>query len=426
MITSKKARHAAPAGKMSSFKKITAVAVFGAMVAFSAISASSDGKTAYITDGDNSFTIAADGSTVENILSEAGITLYSGDETIVTEQSGNTLSITIKRAFPVTVNAFGGTSIVRISSGTVADALRSAGIKTSAADFITPSPSTKLTEGMEITVQKGVKVYLVKAGEQTLTYVPEGTVKDSLEYIGCELCSEGSGDIKDTDMVESGMTLCVDEVFYKTSFAVKTIQPKTIEEKTSELKAGEKKIKIQGKEGTAEVAYKEKYINGELVEKKEDKSTVKTKPVDTVMLVGTAQDSEEDAAEPETTVDEKENTSAESDSDTDSQEVSHSGNDFSYKSVITGSCTAYYEPNGITAIGTIPTVGTVAVDPSIIPYGTKLYIASEDGSYVYGYAIAEDTGGAAMAGDIVADLYMNSEAECCEFGRRVLNIYILD
>ena len=128
MITSKKARHAAPAGKMSSFKKITAVAVFGAMVAFSAISASSDGKTAYITDGDNSFTIAADGSTVENILSEAGITLYSGDETIVTEQSGNTLSITIKRAFPVTVNAFGGTSIVRISSGTVADALRSAGI----------------------------------------------------------------------------------------------------------------------------------------------------------------------------------------------------------------------------------------------------------------------------------------------------------
>ena len=69
---------------------------------------------------------------------------------------------------------------------------------------------------------------------------------------------------------------------------------------------------------------------------------------------------------------------------------------------------------------------TRTITSSSIPYGTKLYIASEDGSYVYGYAIAEDTGGAAMAGDIVADLYMNSEAECCEFGRRVLNIYILD
>ena len=62
----------------------------------------------------------------------------------------------------------------------------------------------------------------------------------------------------------------------------------------------------------------------------------------------------------------------------------------------------------------------------MIPYGTRLYICSADGSYVYGYAIAEDTGDACMAGDIVADLYMNSEAECDSFGRQELNIYVLD
>jgi 3D (Asp-Asp-Asp) domain-containing protein len=56
--------------------------------------------------------------------------------------------------------------------------------------------------------------------------------------------------------------------------------------------------------------------------------------------------------------------------------------------------------------------------------GTKLYIESLDGSSDYGFAIAEDTGGAIKGYKI--DLFYNSNAEAMRFGRRDVKVYILD
>ena len=70
------------------------------------------------------------------------------------------------------------------------------------------------------------------------------------------------------------------------------------------------------------------------------------------------------------------------------------GNTVAYSSVVTGSGTAYTAPAGsLTATGVTAYHGGVAVNPNIIPYGSKLYIVSTDGSFVYGYATAVDTGG---------------------------------
>ncbi len=70
--------------------------------------------------------------------------------------------------------------------------------------------------------------------------------------------------------------------------------------------------------------------------------------------------------------------------------------------------------------------GRVAVDPDQIPYGTKLYIVSSDGRYVYGYAVAADTGGFVWNGSgTTVDLYMNTYSECMSFGRRTVEIYVL-
>ena len=66
----------------------------------------------------------------------------------------------------------------------------------------------------------------------------------------------------------------------------------------------------------------------------------------------------------------------------------------------------------------------MAVDPKVIPLGTKMYIVSADGEYLYGYCVAEDTGGA-IQGNIV-DLFFNTYEECIQFGRRDVLIYILD
>lgn len=72
------------------------------------------------------------------------------------------------------------------------------------------------------------------------------------------------------------------------------------------------------------------------------------------------------------------------------------------------------------------TYGTVAVDPSIIPYGTLLYITSDDGKFVYGYAYAADTGTALITGHAFVDLYYQTYEESVESAVIPVTVYVID
>lgn len=88
--------------------------------------------------------------------------------------------------------------------------------------------------------------------------------------------------------------------------------------------------------------------------------------------------------------------------------------------------TAYTANEGkvgsVTATGTSVRLGVVAVDKRVLPLGTKVYVVANDGSYAYGFAIAEDTG---VRGNVI-DLYMTTHEECIRFGVRDCTVYILD
>ncbi len=102
------------------------------------------------------------------------------------------------------------------------------------------------------------------------------------------------------------------------------------------------------------------------------------------------------------------------------------GEKLHYTDVLRCSCTAYTterQINKITATGTVAHVGGVAVDPTVIRYGTDMYIVAEDGSWAYGYAHAEDCGGGIKGNKI--DLFMDTYDECIQFGVRPAYIYIL-
>lgn len=71
-----------------------------------------------------------------------------------------------------------------------------------------------------------------------------------------------------------------------------------------------------------------------------------------------------------------------------------------------------------TALGTLCRRGVIATDPNIIPLGTRVFIPG------YGYAVAEDTGSAIYGNKI--DVAFDTIAECYEFGRQFIDIYILD
>ena len=93
-----------------------------------------------------------------------------------------------------------------------------------------------------------------------------------------------------------------------------------------------------------------------------------------------------------------------------------------FSRVIRVEATAYSsaEPgmSAYTALGTVCQHGVIATDPSVIPLGTKVFIPG------YGYAVAEDTGGAIVGHKI--DVAFDTVAECFEFGRQIIDIYIVD
>ena len=71
-----------------------------------------------------------------------------------------------------------------------------------------------------------------------------------------------------------------------------------------------------------------------------------------------------------------------------------------------------------TASGTFCKRGVIAVDPNVIPLGTRVFIPG------YGYAVADDVGGA-IVGNII-DIAFDSVEECYQFGRQWIDIYIID
>ena len=175
----------------------------------------------------------------------------------------------------------------------------------------------------------------------------------------------------------------------------------TVYENDSTMYEGTSKTVVEGSNGIASVLYNELYENGSFVSKTEiSRETVKA-PVNKVIKKGTKKKVYK--ASPLTS---------------------------SYSNVITCRATAYdgsyatlKKSSPRTAIGTVPSYGTVAVDPRVIPLGTKLYIASADGSYIYGYCTASDTGGAIKGNRV--DLFMNSRADALNFGSRQVNVFIL-
>lgn len=78
---------------------------------------------------------------------------------------------------------------------------------------------------------------------------------------------------------------------------------------------------------------------------------------------------------------------------------------------------------GITATGTLAKVGTIAVDPRIIPLGSKVYVEGLGGANNYGFATAEDTGGAIKG--MIIDLYFDTHKETVNWGRQQVKVYIL-
>ena len=183
------------------------------------------------------------------------------------------------------------------------------------------------------------------------------------------------------------------------------------------LPKGETQVTQQGADGLRNVTYEVVYADGALVSRQPIAAAGDSTAVDEVVSVGTLVN----AAQPGDTI-----ASVVKNEDGSGYLLLKSGDSLHFYGSMDVKCTAYNSDEPLvgttTATGTQVHVGVVAVDRSVIPLGTQMFITTLDGSYTYGMGSAEDTG---VRGKNV-DLYMDSLYECKQFGRRPSIVYFLD
>lgn len=290
----------------------------------------------------------------------------------------------------------------------------------------------------------------VKYGLGTEYISASGTVEDALLKAGV--------DFDDNDIVtpaldtplSDDLSITVENVTYTKLTTKISVPYETKKVPDDTLYEGETVLVTEGKEGEIHRQYYVKKIDGEEVARKLINEEVITESVNEVYAYGTKTEeedipevmavSETDESEPVEAVDEEtsaDNSTAEGNYAGNVSAIStftvpedllldESGAPINYVRTVTGKSCAYTANAGaLMSTGKAVDQGYVAVNPNVIPYGSKLYIVADDGE-VYGYAIAADTGGSVMKNSIVVDLFMWSYDDCIQWGAKNVTIYVIE
>ena len=399
------------AKSMSGFKKFVAIAlVLALLTSITAFANENTGYNVEIYDGETKITVYTNGTSAAEVIKESGLNVTALDEVDISSfKVGEDSKIFIKRSTFVGISDAHGT-VYFTFDGTVAQAIASANITVGENDIISRNAAEKVSDGMIISVARAFPVDVKAYGKTISLEMAAGTVADALEKAGVTL---GENDVVSHDLTEtvsSGMVIFVDEVVYSEKTVTEEIPFKETTKKSDSYAIGTTKITTKGVPGEKEITYKQKFVNGVLIDSVAVEEKVVKKPVNQVKTIGTKKVTVKAKGEPISTI--------------GTVELDANGIPVNYTRIVSGSSTAYYG-GGTTASGRPAKVGYVAVDPNVIPYGTKLYIVATDGT-VYGYAIAADTGGFVHNGtNTVVDVYLDTYDECIQWGRRNVNIYVL-
>lgn len=385
------------------------LALMGAITAASVASvAASTWHASILVDGVQKPNMVIESTDSASILRAASIPVASDDLVASRSESGKVF-ITVRTARHVTVTADEKSIPVTLHYGdTVSAALAAANVTVGPKDILSQPKTATAADGMNIAVTRRITVNITADGKTQDFLVVKGTVADALNEAGITLGSEDIADKSLTDEATEGMQIRIGRITYRDVTTTEAVPYDTVTKKDSSINAGTKSVTTKGQNGVKTTVNRQKLCDGNVVESNVTSSAITEQPVDEVVVVGT-----------------RSLGSAFASVGTDGTLIDQNGKQVSYRKVFTGRCTAYSGGWG-TASGMAPAYGRVAVNPNIIPYGTKLYICSPNGRLVYGYAVAADTGGAAMSGNIIADLYYNSYSECCDFGSRTMSVYVLN
>jgi uncharacterized protein YabE (DUF348 family) len=304
----------------------------------------------------------------------------------------------------VTINLNGQNLKVSTFRSTVAAVLESKKIVVGPKDKTSPELTYKIKDGDVINIKTAVDVYVQVDGKNLGIKSAEESVKDLLAAEGIRLGEDDKISPQLTSSITKGINIKIIRVDAKIVEEKKVLDYATIYKSDSSLVKGNNKVVQDGQEGEKIITHKLIYEDGKVVSNKLVSEVVTKNPVNKIINRGVL----------------------------GVLNISRGGSQIYYTKALKFRASAYTAAScgkssgsagyGRTATGVYAKrdpngYSTVAVDPKIIPYGTKLYISG------YGLAIAQDTGGAINGYKL--DLYFNTLNQCFSWGVRNVTVYVL-
>ncbi len=287
-----------------------------------------------------------------------------------------------------------------------ADVLDEADLSLSDADTYETQPGQGVTE---INVLRGMNVTIDYRGEKLEAVSYGETVQELLDRLELEVAEGVDVSVPTWQMVHDGMEIRIFTSVFSTDSYTAEIPFETVYQKTDLLASGTEVVLVRGVPGqmicTADVTYVNGIETNRVVLTQEQISA----PVNKVVAVGTGDGKK--TGKPIIG---------------DGVIITGQGDVVTYTKHDTFKATAYCRTDvggQWTATGTPTRVGAIAVDPKVIPYGTRMFIVTKDGKYIYGVATAEDCGGSIKGKRL--DLFYETDAECRRFGIRDCDVYFL-
>ncbi|SDI11661.1 Uncharacterized conserved protein YabE, contains G5 and tandem DUF348 domains [Alteribacillus persepolensis] len=354
-------------------------------------------------DGEEFATVATHAETVGELLQEEELTRQQADEIIPSLSAPITGNMTIEwvQAKEITVSQDEEKQTVVTTAKNVEEVLEEQNISASEHDKINKDLHAPVTEEMEIVYESAFPVTIHYDDKEKQLMTTSTTVADLLNEADVRVSDKDrvQPDVKKT--VASETDINVVRVEKVTDVVEEEVDYATVTRRDDSLPKGEERVIESGQSGVVEKRYEVTLENGEEVSRTliDEKEIRESK--DEIVAVGAR----------EATV-----TASRGGDGTESPD----GQTLTMQATAyTANCTGC---SGVTATGvnlnSNPNKKVVAVDPSVIPLGTRVHVEG------YGEAVAADTGGAIKGNKI--DLHVPTKQEAGRFGRQTVKVTILE
>ncbi|WP_335872086.1 ubiquitin-like domain-containing protein [Bacillus sp. 2205SS5-2] len=354
--------------------------------------------------------VVTQADTIKDLLDELDVSYNSKDYVYpaLDKKVSNNMKIIWKPAKQVEIVMGNERKEVWTTASTVEQLLKDQDIQLGESDKVTPPLAESITKDIEILIEPAFALRVMDGKKEKEVFTTSTTVADFLTQQGITLGELDRVEPSLNEVVKANDTIHVIRVEKVTDVVEEPVDFTVVTQKDSSLTKGTEKVIQNGSKGTVEKTYEIVKENGKEISRKLVKEDTVQDSQNKIVAVGTKVITAQ--------VSRGTNTSTSN----SSTQASASGKEFYVSSTAyTASCNGC---SGITATGinlnANPGIKVIAVDPSIIPLGTKVYVEG------YGYAIAADTGGAIKGYKI--DVFVGTKTEAYQWGRRQVKIKILN